>query len=154
MKKLEGILQELESKISKQDLINHKISKSTVGWQIEHILLTINLIIGAIKKSNPNEYKWKFSFPRLLIFTMNKIPRGRAQAPKIVQPKDNFTVESLKKHLELAKKNIHELNSLKKNHHFDHPYFGKLNLKPTIKFLEIHTKHHLEIINDIIKSGK
>jgi hypothetical protein len=37
-----------------------------------------------------------------------------------------------------------------KDHFFEHPYFGKLKLKETIRFLEIHTTHHLSIIEDIV----
>jgi hypothetical protein len=56
----------------------------------------------------------------------------------------------LKDSIAKAKENIASLASAQKNHYFEHPYFGKLNLKPTIKFLKIHTKHHLKIINDIL----
>jgi hypothetical protein len=48
------------------------------------------------------------------------------------------------------KEKIKELTGLHPNSFFVHPFFGKLNLKATIKMLEIHTKHHIYIINDII----
>jgi len=154
MDKLSELLKELESRIPNQELINQAISKSTVGWHIEHTLLTINLIIRALKNSNTKDYKRKFNFPRLLVFSMNKIPRGRAKSPKVVQPKDNLNVESLKKHFEIAAERIKGLSGLSTDNFFEHPVFGNLNLKPTIKFLNIHTKHHIKIINDIIKSAK
>ena len=152
MNHLRHLLNELEIKIAKEDAINAAVSKSSVGWHIEHSLLTINMIIEALKKSDPISYQWKFSFIKTLVFTLNKIPRGRAKAPGIVQPKNTFTVETLKKHLDQTKEKLGEFATLQPNNYFEHPFFGKLKLKPTIKFLKIHTRHHLAIINDIIKS--
>jgi len=43
------------------------------------------------------------------------------------------------------------LKTLPKDRYFEHPFFGKLKLKQTINFLEIHTMHHLDIIEDIKK---
>ncbi|WP_268846973.1 hypothetical protein [Flavobacterium aestivum] len=153
MEKLKKLIQDLESKIPNQEILNPAISKSSVGWHIEHSLLTIILIVGALQKSNPENYKWKFNFKRVLIFTINKIPRGRAKAPKVVQPKEDVNIESLRNHLEKGKAKLAELNSISDKNYFEHPYLGHLTLKPTIKFLEIHTNHHLQIINDIIKSN-
>lgn len=153
MDKLSKCLNELESKISNSESLNLAISKSSVGWHVEHTLLTINSIIDRLKNSDPNDYKWKFNFPKILVFTINKIPRGRAQSPVSVQPRNNFTIETLKNHLDITKRKLAELQILKPTNYIEHPVFGKLKLKHTIKFLEIHTKHHIDIINDIIKTN-
>jgi hypothetical protein len=152
MEKLKNLIQELESGIPFQEILKPSISKSTVGWHIEHSLLTINLVINAIEKSDPSTYKHTFSFIRMLIMTTKRIPRGKARAPKMVQPNIDFTAETLKEHLEKAKSNIRKLQTIDPNQYFVHPYFGHLKLKDTIPFLEIHTRHHLKIINDIINS--
>ena len=76
MNRLNNLIAGLENYVTKQDLINTTISKSAVGWHIEHSLLTIEQIIGAIKRSDPALYKWKFNFKRALVLTINKIPRG------------------------------------------------------------------------------
>jgi hypothetical protein len=151
MKPLKEQLFELEIKIDKNQLIAETVSASSVGWHIEHTLLTINLIIGALKRSNAETYQRKFSYARLIVFTMNKIPRGRGRAPKIVVPVI-YDDASLKMHIQKAKEKIKELDFIDKNQYFEHPYFGHLKVKQAIKFLKIHTDHHIKIINDIIKN--
>ena len=144
----------MENKIDYLEIINPGISKSAVSWHMEHSLLTMNLIIKAIESSNPNEYENKFSLAKLYVFTFRKIPRGRIQAPKRVMPTSTIVPEALKNHFKISYDSIAKLNTLQANNYFEHPFFGKLNLKPAIKFLEIHTKHHLDIINDILKTAK
>jgi hypothetical protein len=152
MEELKKLLNELESKIPFQELLNPIISKSSVGWHIEHVLLTANLVIESIYKSNPDNYNRTFSLNRFLVFTMNKIPRGKIQAPQMVRPLADFTTDSLKTHLEKVKRNSEKLNTLSPNSYFKHPFMGQLNLKPTIRFITIHTQHHINIIKDIIES--
>ena len=146
------LISKLESKIIFYDRTNHSISGESVGWHIEHSLKTIDQIIIATKNSNPESYKWKFNFYRLLILDiLNKIPRGKAKAPKIVRPEGTINPELLQVSLQKVKENIDGWNDLNKNAFFLHPYFGDLNKKPTEKFLALHTNHHLKIIDDILK---
>jgi hypothetical protein len=152
MEELKRLLTELESKIPNQELLNPLISKSSVGWHIEHILLTMNLVIESILKSNPDNYKRTFNLNRFIVFTMNKIPRGKVKAPRLVRPQEDFTTDSIKSHLEKVKSNMGKLDTLSANNYFEHPFMGQLNLKPTIRFIKIHTNHHLNIIKEIIES--
>jgi hypothetical protein len=153
MKSTEELITDLEAEIEKFQLKNPGISSGSVGWHIAHSLLTINTIIGAMKHSDPAHYKWSFSLPRLFIYTLNKIPRGRAKAPAAVQPPEDFDEILLRKQVMRTKEKLTELNHLKPNHHFDHPFFGKVKLRPAKKFLRLHTKHHLDIIRDIVSKS-
>jgi hypothetical protein len=153
MENIEKYMSRLEENIVRYQLINEKISASAVGWHIEHTLLTLNAIIGQLLKSKPDEYKWKFNFFKVVILTTGKIPRGKGKAPQIVRPKNSLTPEGLQQHLEATKKTISELRNINADRFFLHPYFGNLKLKDTIRFLEIHTNHHLKIIEDIV-NGK
>ncbi len=153
MEKLNTLILELESNVSKQKILDESVSKANIGWHIKHSLLTIDVIIEAVKKSNPSAYKWSFRIPKLVVFTLNKIPRGRAKSPEIVIPKE-YDELSLKKDCKNSRIKIKELESIDKDKFFKHPYFGNIKLNKTKKFLEIHTKHHLKIVNDILKSEK
>ena len=152
--KLESLLNQLEFFIPSSESINLQVSQSTVGWQIEHSLLTINGIVSALQKSNPKDYNWKFSLMKLIILTTKKIPRGKAKAPKVVVPKGLINNDDLQEHLSKTRDAIKVLEMVSKDQFFEHPYFGKLKLKETIRFLEIHTDHHLNIIEDIVNNKK
>lgn len=151
MNSLQNILQQLESHISNSEKSNIQVSNSTIGWQIDHCLLVINGVISQLEISNPTEFQSKFNFNRLIVFTTGKIPRGKIRAPKVVTPIDVASFENLKFKIETAKNNISKLNNLPKNSFFKHPFLGNLNVKQTEKFLFLHTKHHLKIIQDILK---
>jgi hypothetical protein len=47
---LKSLLSTLETHISYFDKVKHTVTSTTVGWQIEHILLTIKMITIALKK--------------------------------------------------------------------------------------------------------
>nr|WP_294778376.1 DUF1569 domain-containing protein [uncultured Flavobacterium sp.] len=153
MKTLEDLLQQIESYFPHLEKINPAVSQATVGWQLDHSLIVINSVIAQLKSSNPQNYQWKFKWIRLSFQITNTIPRGKVRVPKSVKPIDIATLEDLKAKLEIAKSGIAELNTLPKNAYFTHPFFGDLNLKSTIWFLKLHTKHHLKIVNDIINKG-
>lgn len=152
VKKLVRLIDDLKSKMEYAAVSNLKISGAPVAWHIDHALLVINAITHSIEKSNPSEYSSKRSFGKWYVFTFHKIPRGRAQSPKAVRPDQNFTTEDINRHFEICYTSLEKLNHLDRDKFFTHPYFGHLNLKSSIKFIEIHTKHHLSIINDILKA--
>ena len=143
-------IDELASYIPKMNSMNTEVSKGSIAWHIEHTLLTINAIIKQLPKSNPTAYKWQFKMSKFIVFTLNKIPTGRAKAPDVVTPKTEITLESLEQHIIKTREHLKSLETLSKDAYFDHPFFGHLKLKETIKFLGIHTNHHLGIIKKII----
>ena len=153
MQNLQNLLYQLESKIPFYEKTNPSVSNATVGWQIEHSLKTIYQIVLAVKNSNPQEYHWKFNKSKLFISILGFIPRGKAKAPKVVQPDDTISEESLLLSLHNVKAILEEWKSFNQNAYFQHPFFGNLNKKSTEWFLNLHTKHHLKIINDICKNG-
>jgi hypothetical protein len=149
IQKIELLLTALENKIPDYEHYNPEISGSNTGWHIEHALLTIDRIIERLSQTKSSDYKWKINFSKIYVFTTRKIPRGRAKAPEQVRPKDKINPESLTRHMATTKEKVKALNRLPSDQYFEHPYFGHLKLKQTIKFLEIHTLHHLKIIQEI-----
>ena len=131
--------------------VNLSFSEGSVGWHIAHSCLVITSIINVLSASNPAEYTSKFNWKKSIIFFTNKIPRGKGKAPERVKPRESPTKDSLLLQINEAKQKIELLNNINANAYFEHPYFGKLNLKETQKFLHIHNNHHSKIIKDIIK---
>lgn len=151
MQNLQSLINQLESKITQFETTNLIVSGGSVGWHIEHTLKTIDQIITACKNSNPSNYQWHFNFKRFLILTIaKKIPRGKARAPKIVRPEGDINLETLAISVSKVRENLIGWEDLDKNANFPHPFFGILNKKEIEKFLILHTKHHLMIINDIL----
>ena len=90
------LLDQLEAAMSDLDKQNEAVSKTTVGWQIGHTLKVANGIIKLISKSDPSLYKWGFNMARVIVFTLNHIPRGKGKAPKEVIPDpEEFSEEGL-----------------------------------------------------------
>ena len=153
MQNLDLLVSQLESKITQFETSNLTVSNGSVGWHIEHSLKTIDQIVTACKNSNPANYQWHFNFKRFLIMSIaKKIPRGKARAPKIVRPEGDINRETLAASVSKVRENLIGWKDLDKNANFPHPFFGILNKKETERFLILHTKHHLIIIKDILKS--
>lgn len=151
MKKLLNLVEQLALQIPNADKVNKDVSNANIGWHIEHSCLVIIKITKTLKKSDPKKFQAKFNFKKIFVFLIGKFPRGRAKAPEVVMPIENITTTHLEESILKTKAAIIELQNCEKNNHFSHPIFGSLNTPETIKFLGVHTQHHLLIIQDILK---
>tara|TARA_B110000902_G_C13944191_1_gene451002 strand:- start:154 stop:615 length:462 start_codon:yes stop_codon:yes gene_type:complete len=149
---LEKEIQQMTNALKHFDKKDNAISKSGVDWHIDHNLRAIYIICKTLQGSEEKDYKPLFNFKRTLIFITKKFPRGKAKAPKAIVSKSIIIKEVIENRLKTTKILLKEIETLPKNSHFNHPIFGMLNLKQTTKFLQIHTTHHLKIIEDIISS--
>jgi hypothetical protein len=150
MEKIERAFAQISALVPRHETSNTNVSKASVGWHIAHCCLVINSIAGALKKSNPDDYRWKFSFPHFYVTLRGDFPRGKGKAPERVVPMGEINTETLQDLIIRSKSALAEIPGLPKNAHFKHPLFGLLNTKATIRFLEIHTRHHYKIIQDIL----
>ncbi|KJD31826.1 hypothetical protein PK35_13140 [Tamlana nanhaiensis] len=143
-------LAQIENLIPQINLTNTKTSKASIGWHLDHSLKVFNVVSTATIQSNPEDYKWTFNFWRALLLPINYIPRGKAKAPKYVLPPENILEQDIRNQLETARFNLNALQHLPKTSYFKHFIFGKLSKKKTLRFLQMHTHHHLKIINKIL----
>lgn len=134
--------------LEKEDL---KVSKGNVGWHLDHSLKVINSVYENIKESKPADYKKEFNLLRLLTFTLGSFPRGKVKSPKRVLPPEIILKEDVENQLGEAIKNLEIIEGFDENQFFTHPLFKQLNKKQTIKFLGLHTNHHLKIVKEILK---
>lgn len=149
--KLNLVLSQIEHNIPNKALKKPSVSKSDIGWQLDHALKVFNAVSAWTENSNPDDYKYKFSIWRSILFPIGYFPRGRVKAPKYVLPPEIIKTEDLKSQLQTARAHIKKLETLPEKAYFKHFIFGMLAKKQTLRFLEMHTKHHLKIVDDILK---
>ena len=130
---------------------NLEVSEAAVAWHMDHIYLMVNQLYKALAYSDESNYKAESNMAREYVFTNNMLPRGKATAPEAVTPKGEITIEILQMHYDEALATVEKFPTLEENKHFNHPILGTMNRDETIKFLAIHTEHHLKIIRDILE---
>lgn len=148
---LNNYISEFESYLVKHNISNPKVSKSTIGWQIDHSLKVINGITKQLKDAPTDKNPKLTPLGRFCLF-FKYIPRGKGKAPKQVLPPEIIELKDLKNQLETSKNALPQLTNINEKATFKHPYFGILSKKQTLRFLQVHTKHHLKIIRDILKN--
>ena len=150
MRDLNQLLSQLRGFVTKAEKGNIEVSSVNIGWHVEHSLLVMVRMIDSLCRSDPKGYRWNFNLLRTIVFTRKRFPRGKGKAPEEVRPKqlEPIDYEVLFQKAETA---IERLNAADPNQHFEHAMFGKLNRKNTSTLLYIHTRHHLMIIEDIVR---
>ena len=143
--------EEIESLIPYRDRLNEEVSQVDVAWHLYHSLKVVNNLYEALSASNPKEYRYQWSFMRGAIFLWGDFPRGIAKSPQSVVPPDSIATEAIYAQLAEARQKLEKYAELPPNSFYPHFAFKNINRDRSIRFLEVHTKHHLKIIRDILK---
>ena len=146
-------LDELNHYIPRCSVQCEKVSKWTVGMQIEHCILGTGGICDAIGHSKPHTGKIKKGLLRRIIFLTGTIPRGRGKAPDASLPNEEITELGLRELLSKAKLSVQQAAESNYECWWAHIRFGVMKRDEALKFVEIHNKHHLKIISDILSKA-
>ena len=123
-----------------------------VAWHLDHMLKVINRIHDALESSNQEDYSWSPHPLRLLVFNSGKMPRGRGKSPAVVLPPEVIETRDILDQLNEAKMKWKAIDQLPPGKWFDHYAFGQLDRDDAMRFIVIHTRHHLSIIRDILST--
>ncbi|WP_312762280.1 DUF1569 domain-containing protein [Epilithonimonas sp.] len=151
MENIQNQLRKIESLLPEIDKENLQVSKASVGWHLEHSLLILNGSLKGLTITNPENYKPKFSIKKFVFLNFGLIPRGKIKSPMQFFPLETPTKESIEKLLNLAKERLEAVKNLPSKSYITHPFLGDFDKKTTLKFLGLHTNHHLKIVGDILK---
>ncbi|MEK7793667.1 MAG: DinB family protein [Candidatus Hydrogenedentota bacterium] len=139
---------------------NEKVSKWSCGDQAGHIVLAAQMMRGGLQANIDNPELNVDGQPNeqgKAVMAGGDFPRGVAQAPEAIRPegktRDEFIklLASEKKAWNDLEKMSDKLVALKSRS--PHPAFGPLSCSDWVRFVAIHSAHHLALVRDILKES-
>lgn len=143
-------LDSLEAMIPHRDRASADVSKWSIGMQIQHSLIATANILKSMSESEPGAETPKFSLPRFFVMTFGRLPRGKGKAPEVSHPEPSPSEETLREVLARARAAQETAKQADPACYWRHFVFGVLPRDQALKFVEIHNRHHLRIIDDIL----
>lgn len=140
----------MERCLEHHDRINLTVSQKSVGWHLHHLALTNAVVIGAMHRSNPEEFALEENPTRENVMGRGTIIRGHVRTPDALNPDDNLDLKKIEQAVSHMNNALATWDTINDNAFFIHPFMGKLNKALTLKFMTIHNSHHLKIIDDIL----
>ncbi|PRP65946.1 DUF1569 domain-containing protein [Nonlabens agnitus] len=145
---------QLETYLEKGNLVAPNVSAKGIYWHIDHSLRILEGVPEMMRQSKPEDFKPKSSLLKFVIMNTSWMPRGKGKAPKDVLPDEGeLDKDSIKVRLDRTFHQVNSIRDLDEKAFMRHPLFGSLDKKETIKFLKIHTHHHIKILKDIVKKS-
>jgi len=135
VRKLEKELDYVEAYVDRRDSLSPEVSAVPVAWHLDHLLKVITAIHGSLQSSDPAQYHYSFKPVRTVVFTMGRFPRGVAESPTSVRPPETILTKDIYAQLATARTLLSTFADMDKKQSFDHPVFGALNRRRTVKFI-------------------
>jgi hypothetical protein len=119
---------------------------------IEHVCLAMIEVSRSLVASEPPAPRSRFNLLASAILTLGRIPRGRARSPEPALPKQGAGSDELNELLNESEAWLARAEAASPDQWFEHFAFGVLRRDRTLRFLEVHNRHHLRIVRDILRA--
>lgn len=147
-------LDRFRAAVGSADTRDPGVSDWSVWMHVHHCCLGMTRIVRGLAESRPPKPRSRFSLPRLVVLTTGMIPRGRAKSPEAVVPDESVTARELNAMLDESDEMLDQAVRLGPEAWFEHFAFGPMGRDDALRFLRIHNRHHLKIIDDITGAGR
>ena len=134
------------------------VSGWSVGRQVEHTLKSIVRMLAAVRDIRDGKPAAPDGSPRAIgrvLLAAGRIPRGRAESPEAVVPDEAPDVATSQALLAKAQAlraelapGIDEVDTWAGT--IPHPMLGPFTAAHWVRFVRVHTDHHLAIVDEIL----
>jgi hypothetical protein len=139
-----------EALVPHRDVRAPTVSQWSVGMHIHHCALAMRLVATEVLRCETPPPRWSANPVRTLILLTGRVPRGRAEAPAAVRPSVDLSEGLLGPALSEAAQLVRRLPDAPQEAWFRHFALGVIRRRSVPRFLEVHNRHHLRIISDIL----
>lgn len=134
-----------------------EVSAWSVGQQLDHMLSVAHGVFFRLT-GDGEEVPHGINLSGRLLLGIGWLPRGVGKSPKSVLPGEAPVAEVLGARLARLRGDFQGLRFrtgllVSRRRLFKHPYFGGLDCAQTLRFLSVHTHHHLKIVHDIRRAA-
>ena len=137
--------------------VHTEISGWSVGQHLYHITMangSIPKLIERLKAGRLGNTEDEPKPEMLELITQGIIPGGR-KAPERAVPPEELTAELLNRDFKRMQKATQRLEPILGELHaipnrFPHMYFGPMSALQWLRFMEIHTRHHMVIVDKLV----
>ena len=147
----------IEQHVQRPNQRDESVSVWSVHQQAEHVLLANSGILKLIETAERPAQPGERSLRGWFVLRFGFIPRGQAKAPEAVIPKERAREELLQLVSESRERIARlDVSALEEDEEpvGNHPYFGALSSREWLRFMSVHGRHHLKIVDDILAAGK
>ena len=134
-----------------------KISAWSVGQQVDHML---NVAQGVFSRltGEGEEVAERINLSGRILLGLGWFPRGVARSPKAALPAEAPAAAALGERLARLRGDYQDLRFrtgllASRKRLLRHPYFGGLDCAQSLRFVAVHTHHHLKIVRDIRRAA-
>ena len=135
------------------------ISAWSVGQQLEHIGNVDGAVLDGIDRLLDGDgTPGRPTLPGWVLLLTRRIPRGRAKAPEAMLPRHADIEQTIERANETRRRldehlgRVRELARMRRTR--PHPILGGFSPRRWLRFLDVHERHHLAIIDDILKATR
>jgi len=146
-------LERLRTAVANADLRAPGVSGWSVGMHVHHCCLATVGICRFLAASEPPPPRSRFSMLRSFVLLSGRIPRGRGKAPDRSVPRDDVSRAELMGFIDECERMLAVAKQLDRCTWFEHFAFGIRDRNKAVRFIDIHNRHHLRIIGDIVRKG-
>lgn len=129
-----------------------RVSAWSVAEQIDHLTKVLDRALGLLLTSD-TALPAGINLTGRLLLALGRLPRGVGKSPAAVRGAERSAAE-LRAQLAQVRPLVERLRDAgerlaRRTPVFPHPYFGGLDTSQALRFLTVHTDHHLRIVADI-----
>jgi len=156
MTELTETMAQLRGYIKHAAAIEPGVSSWTVGDHVEHVLIVcggfaVALVSGrAVPSSADDETVRMQAYSKHRVLDTGSIPRGSVTAPPAGQPKGGLDADALHALSEKTSARLARAANVPETALAHHPLLGELTRDEVFRFLDVHARHHMAIMDDIL----